>query len=443
MNKECNMSLKDVVVCKFEGCNQIYKDARILPCGNRTCVEHIATMQADVDDTDMAKRMIKCHFCLKMHNMDEDSGEDMFPADTLIPFLLNMRHCGEHEAAKKRYAELSQMLEKLSKLDHESYVIDYFEQVKDAIELERNVNQAKLTAFYDKLVDELTEHKTKCLENLSKNWCLENELGLIQQSLIQCESKLKKKNFEFDLRTLNGDEAKWKLIQDECQTWLDKVQLLDKELKEKLLGDQTVAFKPCSDSAKIPLEDICGKLEDATSFRAIDSTIVNTDQLKRDMLELCKLTGRRLTLVYRATQDGFHAAAFHAKCDNQARTLTIIRSTAGYVFGAYTDAAWDSASGYKADAQAFIFSLINPSAQPKLIPIKPGGANGIYCQPGYGPTFGAHDIYVANNSNSTAGSYSNLGTNYQYAPTGTAQAQAFLAGAYNFLTAEVEVFRLS
>ena len=30
-------TFKDVVVCKFAGCNQVYNDARILPCGKRTC----------------------------------------------------------------------------------------------------------------------------------------------------------------------------------------------------------------------------------------------------------------------------------------------------------------------------------------------------------------------------------------------------------------------
>ena len=31
------MNIKDLVVCKFTGCNQIFDDARFLPCGKRTC----------------------------------------------------------------------------------------------------------------------------------------------------------------------------------------------------------------------------------------------------------------------------------------------------------------------------------------------------------------------------------------------------------------------
>jgi len=59
----------------------------------------------------------------------------------------------------------------------------------------------------------------------------------------------------------------------------------------------------------------------------------------------------------------------------------------------------------------------------------------------YGPTFGGgHDFYIAN---SRSGSYSNLGYTYN-PPTGhsygSSFTQSFLAGTYNFLPDEVEVF---
>lgn len=38
----------------------------------------------------------------------------------------------------------------------------------------------------------------------------------------------------------------------------------------------------------------------------------------------------------------------------------------------------------------------------------------VYCNPSYGPTFGAgHDLYICDNSNMEATSYSNLGYSYQ------------------------------
>ncbi len=59
-----------------------------------------------------------------------------------------------------------------------------------------------------------------------------------------------------------------------------------------------------------------------------------------------------LSLIYRASRDGFEANKFHTKCDNKSKTLTIIKSTNGYVFGGlYGDV--------KNDPNSFIFSLIN------------------------------------------------------------------------------------
>ena len=59
----------------------------------------------------------------------------------------------------------------------------------------------------------------------------------------------------------------------------------------------------------------------------------------------------------------------------------------------------------------------------------------------YGPSFG-FDIFIANNSNTTMDSNSNLGDCYkhpQYAQ-GTNEAQTFLSGSNEFQLNEIEVY---
>lgn len=87
------------------------------------------------------------------------------------------------------------------------------------------------------------------------------------------------------------------------------------------------------------------------------SSILN-DEEKRTLIELCNLTDR-LDLVYRATYHGFSAREFHSKCDGISRTLTIVKTTKGNVFGGYTEAAWSQAKSYSTDRNAYLFSLIN------------------------------------------------------------------------------------
>ena len=64
---------------------------------------------------------------------------------------------------------------------------------------------------------------------------------------------------------------------------------------------------------------------------------------------------------------------------------------------------------------------------------------GIYCNSGYGPSFGGgHDLHIANGANANSNSYSKLGSTYQCPANGN--SSSFLADQSNFSVNEVEVF---
>ena len=431
--------LKDIVACKFPGCNQVFKDARILPCGKRTCAAHIDNMVVTiVDGNNNSERwMIKCYFCEEMHSFPENGKG--FPVDENIPLLLNSIYSREHSAAKKNFNEVTQLIDKLAKIDQEGFVIDYFERVEADIMIDKELNLQKLVAHYQKLVDEVHERKVKCLHNLKTSKALEGELDAIKQTLAEHETQLKKENLDFIIKTLDGDEDKWKAIQSECAALLEKVKSLEGELKERVVGDQMTEFKPSTSDTQI--EDICGNLDLTT----IDSTILINNKLKKDLVALCKLGIKQFKLIYRATRDGFAVASFHTKCDHQPRTLTIIKATNGYIFGGYNSVAWDSTSHWKTDPNALIFSLVNPLSAPQLMPVIVGDKHSMFCHASYGLTFGAgHDICISDHSNTSGSSYSNLGKSFDFNSLnyGTDQAKSFLVGSHTFLTSEIEVFQL-
>jgi hypothetical protein len=86
----------------------------------------------------------------------------------------------------------------------------------------------------------------------------------------------------------------------------------------------------------------------------IDSIILND---KEAYLISSLVSNSNLSLLYRASRDGFDAGSFHKNCDGHSKTLTIIYTELDNVFGGYTSAEWDSVSGNKEDKDAFIFSL--------------------------------------------------------------------------------------
>jgi hypothetical protein len=152
------------------------------------------------------------------------------------------------------------------------------------------------------------------------------------------------------------------------------------------------------------------------------------------------LPNAKFQLLYKATLNGFAAADFHKLCDNKGPTLTVIRSTNGYLFGGFTPLNWDSTTNTsKNHAEGFIFTLTNPhNIPPTKYPRNPQNTCAIYCDASYGPTFGG-DICVATNSNQGSVSYTNFTGVHGYTDT-TGKGQNTFAGAGIFTTNEIEVF---
>ena len=61
-------------------------------------------------------------------------------------------------------------------------------------------------------------------------------------------------------------------------------------------------------------------------------------------------------LLYRKSRDGDTFDIFHQLCDNKGPTITLIRSSEGFIFGGYTPLSWYNHSNWKDDEQSFLFS---------------------------------------------------------------------------------------
>jgi len=62
--------------------------------------------------------------------------------------------------------------------------------------------------------------------------------------------------------------------------------------------------------------------------------------------------------LYVASRDGDRGIDFHEKCDGKGPTVTIIKSTTGYVFGGYTDVSWSCCTAdWHSSTTSFLFQL--------------------------------------------------------------------------------------
>jgi hypothetical protein len=148
------------------------------------------------------------------------------------------------------------------------------------------------------------------------------------------------------------------------------------------------------------------------------------------------LPKKKMRLLYRSSRDGASAAPFHRLCNGQGPTVTMIKSSGGYVFGGYSGVAWSSVGRGHACPSAFLFTVTNPHGDPITRFMSNGDDEAVYCHSGFGPTFGGGpDLYV------TGAFYGTSFTNFPISYTDTRwREDATFTGALYFTPAEVEVW---
>ncbi|CAJ1427341.1 unnamed protein product [Effrenium voratum] len=148
-----------------------------------------------------------------------------------------------------------------------------------------------------------------------------------------------------------------------------------------------------------------------------------------------------MKLLYRASRDGFSAQAFHQKCDAHGPAVVIARSQAGYIFGRYTDTAFNSSGGYRQCSRSFLFHLSGPSIHgPSKHVIFQNHQHGICCSSNHAATFGGgHDMQIFPADAAARVAFS-LGYTYQAAGTGF--NYSFLAEGPEAVVTEWEVFQI-
>jgi hypothetical protein len=155
--------------------------------------------------------------------------------------------------------------------------------------------------------------------------------------------------------------------------------------------------------------------------------------------------GKRFTLLWRGSRDGFGVDDFHGRCDGRAPTLTLIEDTKGNIFGGFTPVEWDSEnSNGKADPslKSFLFTLKNPHNFPaRKFALKAKKKDfAIVCNSQRGPCFCG--IWVSDHCNANTSSASWLGVSYAKNTTGV-HGQAVLTGSTNFAVKDIEVFEIA
>jgi hypothetical protein len=64
-----------------------------------------------------------------------------------------------------------------------------------------------------------------------------------------------------------------------------------------------------------------------------------------------------LTLLFRATRDGFDNDKFHLLCDDQGPLLVIIKTQKDILIGGFCSISWKKSGNYQIDPKCVLFSI--------------------------------------------------------------------------------------
>jgi hypothetical protein len=162
--------------------------------------------------------------------------------------------------------------------------------------------------------------------------------------------------------------------------------------------------------------------------------------------------GRSLRLLFRASTDGFSAAAFHRACDGRSPTLAIVCDEGGNVFGGFTPIAWESVGNdggplrrVDANLKSFVFTVKNPhQTGPMRFPLRPGRqGRAVFCSRWCGPCFG-DDLAIFFSAEGGLCLTKGFGETYAFAKDQAPEIDPalFLAGRPAFYSTEIEVFEI-
>ncbi|CAF1026144.1 unnamed protein product [Adineta steineri] len=213
--------------------------------------------------------------------------------------------------------------------------------------------------------------------------------------------------------------------------------LVDERLRQRLTNE--ARFYKLNNLVEILTEPARRAEEERQKVKFENATLLNIEQQQK-LNEFYGTNEQRWQLIYKGTRDGFDASTFHRLCDNQGPTITVVRSTGGYLFGGYASQSWNSTNTYTNALNSFLFLLTNANGSQPTKFLYNNNGHGLHGHVSQGPTFGGgHDLHISSGSNINTNSYCNLG--HSYANT-LSLGQNTFTGAKTFQTNEIEVFKL-
>ena len=230
-------------------CNKLLVDPIVLPCGNCICKPHLNELLTNITKE---KNTFICCICQDEHQIPKNGFMIHQKLQNLIKLELNLlepsplyEECKkEIEGAKEKVVKIEQL-----KKDPESYLYEYFEDIKRQVDIRREELKFKIDTYSDEIIKSIDNTRV----NLVK---LSKKVNFMNTNLEKSERELNMLMEQFD--TLKFSDKKFEEIRSKATVLNKEFCNIITEYQDSLVENKNYSFE----FKELQIEDIFGCLID-------------------------------------------------------------------------------------------------------------------------------------------------------------------------------------
>jgi hypothetical protein len=230
-------------------CNKLLIDPIVLPCGNCICKAHLNELLTNISKE---TGTFICCICKDEHQIPKNGFIIQKKLQNLIKLELNLLEPSPlYEECKKEIEEAKEKVVKIEQLkkDPESYIYDYFEDIKRQVDIRREDLKLKIDTYSDEII--------KSIDNTQVNLVkLSKEVNLMNTNLEKSERELNILMEQFD--TLKFNDKKFEEIRNKATVMNKEFRNIITQYQDSLIKNKTYSFE----FKELQIEDIFGRLVD-------------------------------------------------------------------------------------------------------------------------------------------------------------------------------------
>ena len=235
--------LKSFLDC--DQCTKLLVNPVVMACGKFICKIHLEKI---LSHESKEKNTFICKICQEEHVIPKNGFVVNNRLQDLLDVELNkFEPSPVFDECMKELEEAKASVLKIEQLETnpESYIYDYFEDIKNQVDLRREDLKFKIDTYSDDIIKYIETTQTNCMK-------MSKEIEKITHNIDKSKKELNELIMKFD--TLKFDDEKYKGIKTTVSILNQDFKKVISDVQYSLLGNKEFAFQ----FKELPIEDIFG-----------------------------------------------------------------------------------------------------------------------------------------------------------------------------------------